>query len=788
MKVNHLGIRKFTTLAKNIEFGETMQTNKFNLLVDQSFGSSGKGKMATWLTDHHSITYVSSANYPNAGHTAAFEDGTKFVAKAIPTAAILKKTHGMGIQCFISPGSGFGWNRLIQEWQECDQPTIYIHERASIVTPEHAKREREGSDSTKHIASTMQGSGTAIADKVLRKPDVLLAGTNIFEDIIDAFEESDEFKQQVMDKIHVIDGMEFRNLTHSLLEHGNTFLHEGSQGYALSIDHGFQFPNCLWKDSRVLMANGKTIKISELKSHVGEEVVSINKKGQICNKPIINWWKNPLGDREWFNIVTETSVYNNYDQQWIGPKFTGDHKIKTPAGIRKVSNLKPGDQVFINEYEFTGDGLQVFLGSVLGDGSIPNTKKSPKRASLQFSHCEEQKAYCIKKAEIIKNYVDGRLRTIITGDKSFKQGQKQTRFETYYSLTVKKLATNLGSFGKKTNLNVHLLMSLIDERGLAIWYQDDGSYKHANNGKEVFLHTNGFNLDTQKELVSALKTKFDLQFSIYKQNRNGIQYFLRLSRKDHKKWFSIIHNYIHPIFQYKLPDAFKACWKWTSILPSKCATETILEIVKSRTRPYRGESVCFDIEIEDTHNFFVANDKGYFNVENCTSRNCDTQAAMDYMAIPPQMVGDIYLNLRTYPIRVGNCIEDGIQKGYSGDFYSDCKELTWEEIAKKSGMPPEEANKLAERERTTVTKRIRRPSGFSFIGLKDAVRTNGATKLILNFMQYIDWSDNKLRDFNKLSKKSRDFIDKIEQAVNLPIVLIGTGPLHTDVIAREELL
>ena len=392
-----------------------MQTGKFNILLDAYWGSSAKGKVSTWLADHFGIIHVSSANQPNAGHTAVFEDGTKFVAKAIPTAAILKKTYGMGMQCFISPGSGFGWNRLIQEWQECDQPTIYIHSRASIVTPEHAKREREGSDSTKHIASTMQGSGAAIADKVLRKPDVLLAGTNDFEGIVDAFEESEEFKQQVIDKIHIIDGMEFRNLTHTLLEHGNTFLHEGSQGYALSIDHGSHFPMC-------------------------------------------------------------------------------------------------------------------------------------------------------------------------------------------------------------------------------------------------------------------------------------------------------------------------------------------------------------------------------------TSRNCSVQAAIDFMAIPPQLVGDVYLNLRSYPIRVGNVVENGVQLGYSGDFYLDCKEMTWEEVAQESGMPPEEAVNLAERERTTVTKRVRRPTNFSFIGLKDAVRTNGATKLILNFMQYINWSDNKLRDFNKLSKKSRDFIDKIEQAVDLPIVLIGTGPLHTDVIAREELL
>ena len=37
------------------------------------------------------MTHVSSSNFPNAGHSVVFEDGWKFVAKAIPTAAALKK-------------------------------------------------------------------------------------------------------------------------------------------------------------------------------------------------------------------------------------------------------------------------------------------------------------------------------------------------------------------------------------------------------------------------------------------------------------------------------------------------------------------------------------------------------------------------------------------------------------------------------------------------------------------------------------------------------------------------
>ena len=400
-----------------------MQDGKFNVIIDAFWGSSGKGKTSTWLADHFAVTRVSSSNFPNAGHTAAFEDGTKFVAKAIPTAAILKKTRGMGIECFLSPGSGFAWKQLIKEWVEAGKPTIRIHDRASIVTEDHAKREREGSESTMHIASTMQGSGTAIADKVLRKADCQLAGTQEFQKVVeflfntepaiaDLLGRSSSLLQELVDSVRVVDAHQFRSLSQgAVLDEQHTWLHEGSQGFALSIDHGSHYPHC-------------------------------------------------------------------------------------------------------------------------------------------------------------------------------------------------------------------------------------------------------------------------------------------------------------------------------------------------------------------------------------TSRNCTVQAALDHMAMPAQVLGDVYLNLRTFPIRVGNVIgEDGKQKGYSGDFYPDCKEMTWEQVAAESGMPAEEAKILAERERTTVTKRIRRVSDFTYFGLQDAVRTNGATKLVMNFIQYVSWSDYGLTDFNKLSKKSRAFIAKVEESVNRPVVLVGTGALHDEMIS-----
>lgn len=743
--------------------------------------------MAAFLADKFSVTKVSSSNFPNAGHTAQFEDGTKFVAKAIPTAAILKKVKGTGMQCWLSPGSGFSWDRLVAEWKEAGRPRIFVHGRASIVSEEHARRERQGSDSTKHIASTMQGSGTAISDKVLRKSDCLLALND----------ENAMFKalrgMGAGDYVSILAPESFRKMTWEAIESGHTWLHEGSQGFALSIDHGSHFPFCLSGDSRVVMADGTTRKIKEIQP--GDLVSSMGQDGRVVAKKILNFWERKTESRKWYNVVTETSVYNNHDKQWIGPKFTGDHKIRTQRGVVRVDELKRGDSVYVNENELCGDSLQVFLGSMLGDGTVPECRKNRRRATFSFTHGEKQAGYARAKAAIMRAHVGGRERTIRYGVGSFKEGNVCVRYESMASMNIMRRARALGCYGKK-DPNMQAIVEQINERGLAIWYQDDGQYKHAANGNEVYLHTNGFSHKSVSALASELEKKFGIHFSVYtvkgvrKHGRGEKEYpVLRLARGDHEKWFQMVARYVHEDLVHKLPDAMVGAmaWSasWTDSGESRCAMEVVLDIVRSRD--FRGMDKCYDIEVEDTHNFFVKNDKGAFNVENCTSRNCTLQAAMDHMAVPPALVGDVYLNLRTYPIRVGNVVEDGKQVGFSGDFYPDCEELTWEQVAERSGMPPDEALKLAERERTTVTKRIRRVCTFTFDGLEQAVKTNGATKLCLNFVQYLDWNDRGLRGgpeaFRKLSRATRTLIDQIEEESGVKVALIGTGADHEDMIS-----
>ena len=174
---------------------------------------------------------------------------------------------------------------------------------------------------------------------------------------------------------------------------------------------------------------------------------------------------------------------------------------------------------------------------------------------------------------------------------------------------------------------------------------------------------------------------------------------------------------------------------------------------------------------------------------SCTYRNCTPQQAAADLLLRWSDIGDVYLNVRTFPIRVGNVVVDGQQRGYSGDFMADQAETTWEQIAKDAEFPPDEAAKLAEQERTTVTRRIRRVATQSWSLLAMSAKHCNATKLILNFPQYLHWSAHKVRggpaEYKTLHAKVRQFVERMEDVTNLPVVMIGTGADHEDYIYLE---
>jgi adenylosuccinate synthase len=165
---------------------------------------------------------------------------------------------------------------------------------------------------------------------------------------------------------------------------------------------------------------------------------------------------------------------------------------------------------------------------------------------------------------------------------------------------------------------------------------------------------------------------------------------------------------------------------------------------------------------------------------NCTSRECTATQNLVDMGLPISYMGDIYLSIRPFPIRVGNVVENGVKVGDSGGCYDDHEETSWEAIAKECGAPRD----LNTTELTTVTKRVRRCFTWSDKQFSRAVAVNGATKIALNFANYIDWSCYGKNDYDDLGSKVHDWVKRVEDKHQLKVDLVSTGPRVDQVCQR----
>ena len=224
-----------------------MLAGKYNVVTDGMWGSCGKGAIATYLALRHRPDIISTTNMPNAGHTAVFEDERKFIAKAIPSGSILNQwIPEYHPHIVIGATAAFHLGQMLKEIDECNVGhAITIHPRAGVVTDDHKAAEGgEGSNSTKHLASTMQGSGAFLSDKIMRKPGLRLARD--YEDLKYFMPENNmgALYSQATRKFPGFGQMPLHRQLNLLLSQGTTILHEGSQGFSLDINHGSHYPYC----------------------------------------------------------------------------------------------------------------------------------------------------------------------------------------------------------------------------------------------------------------------------------------------------------------------------------------------------------------------------------------------------------------------------------------------------------------------------------------------------------------------------------------------------------------
>ena len=208
--------------------------NNVTMLIDLQYGSTGKGLVAGYLSEHNEYDTVISANMPNAGHTAWFNDH-RFIHKVLPSGIFSPHLK----RIMVGPGAVFSIEQLQKEllrikdvmfpvWEERGQPVpqIMIHAQSTVLTKEHV--EAEQASGTVKIASTAQGSKEAMIARLHRDPDNNpTAGKN--PRLLSEFDEIG-FNVQIIEHRHWIK---------TLVRESKMTLAEGAQGYSLGISQDF---------------------------------------------------------------------------------------------------------------------------------------------------------------------------------------------------------------------------------------------------------------------------------------------------------------------------------------------------------------------------------------------------------------------------------------------------------------------------------------------------------------------------------------------------------------------
>jgi adenylosuccinate synthase len=154
----------------------------------------------------------------------------------------------------------------------------------------------------------------------------------------------------------------------------------------------------------------------------------------------------------------------------------------------------------------------------------------------------------------------------------------------------------------------------------------------------------------------------------------------------------------------------------------------------------------------------------------CTSREVSVSQSLSDAGLHPRMLHRTLMTMRTFPIRVGNIVDDeGKLVGWSGPVYDDQEELSWDDFP---GVEPE---------RTTVTKRVRRIFSFSQKQYYESLLRLQPDYVHVGFCDYLRDKDT-FKEFVKT-------ITTIEDVAGIGAHKVYSfGPSTNDVLTYEDAL
>lgn len=205
----------------------------------------------------------------------------------------------------------------------------------------------------------------------------------------------------------------------------------------------------------------------------------------------------------------------------------------------------------------------------------------------------------------------------------------------------------------------------------------------------------------------------------------------------------------------------------------------------ARDAPELKPYLCETLEVLDNaysagHRIFLEGTQGtglslhHGPYPHVTSRDTTVAGCLAEAGIAAGRVRRTIMVCRTYPIRVES------PKGSTSGEMS--RELPWEEIAERSGIPLDE---LLEAEKTSTTNKQRRVAEFDWALVRRAASLNAPTDIALTFVDYFTVENRKARRFEQLSPDTIRFIAELERVTSASVSLIATRFAFRSIIDRR---
>ncbi len=349
---------------------------------------------------------------------------------------------------------------------------------------------------------------------------------------------------------------------------------------------------CLSANTRVLLADGSSERIGKIvNQRMDVEVMSMDPDtGEISPKRIVEYYDNGSTDA-WLRFEVEGG------QGRRRLTCTPNHLIFTPDGERHACEIEEGDEVLVatKQYALSEDQLKLLTGSLLGDGSLRYA--SARTASFRVGHGERQREYCEWKQSMLAPFAHRMGRT-----------GNGIGFDTIpmHQLAVLRDAVYTAE-GRRTAPSS--LIADLDERAIAAWYCDDGtfggSYKRWGHGKATICVA-GFAQEDRERLATRCEELGMGRPTLSGQN-------LLFSGERARRFQERIAPYVHPSLDYKLHPDVRGRFAWDAPAPgdfrTDLASRTSLRPVGMRVvRKYPvapQNPKRFDLQIEDNHSYIA---------------------------------------------------------------------------------------------------------------------------------------------------------------------------------------